>query len=217
MQELTRLKPIGFWCDTRYGQDYRVPVFHNGGPRTEEGFDLRAAELVPLPHPREVVDQSWCPQERACVRAYLQTGLPFACFDGLSYCRFECREGGGGCQEFTDDEWVWPEGLAHYVEQHAIRLPDAFLDTVRSRAGQSPSAEARGARVRQQQADGTWVEITPLASAEGVSPGVGRFRELRRRLERAGKIRSTWELFDWSVWVAWAETCKHRRATTGTS
>jgi hypothetical protein len=161
MQEAVRLKPIGFWCDTRYGQEYLVPDFHNGSPPADERFDLRAAELVPLPHPRELVDRSWCPQERARTLAYLRSGLPFACFEGLSYCRFECREGGGGCQEFTEEEWVWPEGLAHYVERHDVRLPDAFLDAARARAWQPPSAEAVCARVRHQLPDGSWVEITP--------------------------------------------------------
>jgi hypothetical protein len=26
-----------------------------------------------------------------------------------------------------DDVWCWPEGLAHYVETHGIRLPDEFV------------------------------------------------------------------------------------------
>jgi len=32
-----------------------------------------------------------------------------------------------GCTELCDDMWCWPEGLAHYVEKHGIRLPDEFV------------------------------------------------------------------------------------------
>ena len=32
-----------------------------------------------------------------------------------------------GCLELCDDMWCWPEGLAHYVEVHEIRLPDEFV------------------------------------------------------------------------------------------
>ena len=31
-----------------------------------------------------------------------------------------------GCTELTDGVWVWPVGLAHYVEHHDVRLPDEF-------------------------------------------------------------------------------------------
>jgi len=39
-----------------------------------------------------------------------------------------------GSRELTDGEWIWPEGLAHYVEHHDVILPDAFVDHCRSRA-----------------------------------------------------------------------------------
>jgi hypothetical protein len=32
-----------------------------------------------------------------------------------------------GCLVRCDDVWCWPDGLAHYVEAHGIRLPDKFV------------------------------------------------------------------------------------------
>jgi len=32
-----------------------------------------------------------------------------------------------GNRFYCDDVWCWPEGLAHYVETHGIRLPDEFV------------------------------------------------------------------------------------------
>ncbi len=29
----------------------------------------------------------------------------------------------GGFEEFTDGVFQWPEGLAHYVLEHSVRLP----------------------------------------------------------------------------------------------
>jgi hypothetical protein len=35
-----------------------------------------------------------------------------------------------GGRDLTDGVWMWPEGLAHYVERHAVRLPDEFVATM---------------------------------------------------------------------------------------
>ncbi|CBN76468.1 conserved unknown protein [Ectocarpus siliculosus] len=32
-----------------------------------------------------------------------------------------------GCTTLTDGKYVWPEGLAHYIEEHAVRPPDDFV------------------------------------------------------------------------------------------
>jgi hypothetical protein len=34
-----------------------------------------------------------------------------------------------GSQDLTDGHWIWPEGLWHYVQDHAVRLPDEFVAT----------------------------------------------------------------------------------------
>ena len=30
--------------------------------------------------------------------------------------------------EFTDGVYIWPEGLAHYLDAHAVRLPQQFVN-----------------------------------------------------------------------------------------
>jgi hypothetical protein len=43
-----------------------------------------------------------------------------------------------GSRDLTDGVWVWPEGLAHYVEEHDVMLPDAFLHTMRANEWKMP-------------------------------------------------------------------------------
>jgi hypothetical protein len=74
------------------------------------------------------------------VLAYLRAGQVWIRFHGWSYCRFECEVEPsvlGDC-DLTDGVWMWPEGLAHYVEAHSVRLPDEFVDHMRSRGWQVP-------------------------------------------------------------------------------
>jgi hypothetical protein len=89
------------------------------------------------PDVRELVDPGWRPGVRARIVRYLRAGHYFRGFLGSSYCRFDCGinrspEGTGSC-ELTDGEWAWPEGLAHYVQRHAVRLPDEFVETMEAR------------------------------------------------------------------------------------
>jgi hypothetical protein len=47
-----------------------------------------------------------------------------------------------GSRDFTDGMWIWPEGLAHYVHNHGVTLPDDFVARVLSG---SPTRYAREA------------------------------------------------------------------------
>ena len=90
-----------------------------------------------LPDPRDLVDETWDERERSLVAAYLEEGFrPWACA-GYSHCRF-CGKA-NGCAEVTDGVYLWPEGLAHYVREHSVRLPDDVLDHIKHRRDQ-PSA-----------------------------------------------------------------------------
>ena len=59
---------------------------------------------------------------------------------GFAFCRFVCgisdRQLGTG--DFHDGQWEWPVGLAHYVERHAVLLPAAFVETMRSNLWKVP-------------------------------------------------------------------------------
>jgi len=57
---------------------------------------------------------------------------------GHSHCRFdECSvpDQQMGSRDLTDGTWVWPEGLAHYVEAHEVSLPEAFVEHSVRQAG----------------------------------------------------------------------------------
>jgi hypothetical protein len=49
---------------------------------------------------------------------------------GYSTCRI-CGDYRNGDRELTDGVYLWPQGLAHYVREHQVRLPSQFLDHVR--------------------------------------------------------------------------------------
>ncbi|OLP17069.1 hypothetical protein BST81_17065 [Leptolyngbya sp. 'hensonii'] len=74
--------------------------------------------------PQEVADQL-PPEAASKVLAYLQAGKHYRRACGLSWCRFS-----GiylGSDELTDGYWIWPDGLIHYVAEHRVGLPEAFL------------------------------------------------------------------------------------------
>ena len=108
------LKAIGFWRDN-------CGIFVN------------------LPKPHWLVRRDWHAAEREQILTYLRSGFACAMFGGWSTCRFGCVAGEyNGCSDFTDGEWLWPEGLAHYVECHNVILPEEFLATMRANHWQVP-------------------------------------------------------------------------------
>jgi hypothetical protein len=102
------LLEIGFWADT-----------HSGGRG---------------PDPRLLVDPTWARADRGKLVDYLDSGLTWEAYLGFSYCRFNCgiRREEMGAATLTDGSWAWPQGLAHYVAEHKIALPDQFLEHARA-------------------------------------------------------------------------------------
>lgn len=78
------------------------------------------------PDPHDLVDEAWDPTERHRVWAYLSSGTMRSAYMGHSPCRM-C-DAQNGALEFTDGVYVWPEGLGHYVYDHAVRLPTVVVD-----------------------------------------------------------------------------------------
>lgn len=78
-----------------------------------------------LPDPTGFIDPAWDPVIRSEVIGYLRTGeAPFTSA-GTSECRLcGCTN---GSEERSDGTFLWPEGLAHYLEFHDVRLPDEFV------------------------------------------------------------------------------------------
>ena len=77
------------------------------------------------PDPVDFVDDTFDGKERWLVAMYLSTGVMLRGFRGHSACRI-CGQRNGS-REFTDGFFLWPEGLAHYLRAHSVRLPVAVL------------------------------------------------------------------------------------------
>jgi hypothetical protein len=80
-----------------------------------------------LPHPDRFVDRGWDPDERRLTADYLSGGYPILHMMGYSPCRM-CSLEANGASELTDGTFLWPEGLVHYITEHGVRLPSAFVE-----------------------------------------------------------------------------------------
>jgi hypothetical protein len=92
------------------------------------GYWIRNLHDDDFPAPHEVVAPLPMNIRLRLVR-YLEHGTFFEKYRGYSWCRFGCgiSEDRMGSREFTDGDWVWPEGLAHYVAAHGVTPPEEFV------------------------------------------------------------------------------------------
>jgi hypothetical protein len=93
-----------------------------------------------FPEPQSLADETWDEDERHMVCAYLSSGTVVVSYMGMSPCRL-CAEDNGAL-EYTDGVYQWPEGLAHYVSEHGVRLPEELVAHV---LGRLDSLEATSA------------------------------------------------------------------------
>ncbi len=166
------LKLIGYWA---------------AAPHWTWASSPRDGELA-WPDIRRAVWTGWSSPERERVAAYLRSGHRCRGYLGFSACRFECRSTYRilGSGELTDGEWIWPEGLVHYVERHGVVLPEEFV----------ASAAVRGWRV------------PPVDQVEGAAPGVLLYRTFgsdeATRSQIYERIRACGCTVDNVVWFGWA-------------
>lgn len=92
------------------------------------------------PSPADWVDAGWDDEERHAVWHYLASGTMLHAWMGFSPCRMCGKD--NGALDFTDDTYVWPEGLAHYVYDHDIRLPGEFVEHALRRQRELEEAES---------------------------------------------------------------------------
>lgn len=90
-----------------------------------------------LPRPQLLVGGVAAP-DRSILASYLRQGKVLVRYPEPSHCRFACGEVEMGCADLTDGTFVWPEGLAHYVERHDVRVPARLLAHVQQRHGTVP-------------------------------------------------------------------------------
>jgi hypothetical protein len=84
------------------------------------------------PDAQSFVDADWDADERADVASYLQHGIFARAYLGYSFCRF-CDQN-LGYRELSYGVYLWPEGLAHYVVEHGVRLPARFVEHAAARS-----------------------------------------------------------------------------------
>ena len=96
------------------------------------GYWRDAAGTRDWPNVRDFIDEGWDDDERIGVGLYLQNGLVARAWMGCSPCRL-CENATNGSLDLTDGVYVWPEGLAHYVLDHNVRLPHEFVAHVHAR------------------------------------------------------------------------------------
>ncbi len=101
---------------------------------------------------RELTDDAWRADPKVILAAigpsspapfllsYLREGHEFEVWRGWSWCRLECDAPGEvmGHSDLTDGKWIWPQGLVHYIEAHALALPDEFVADARRCGGKVP-------------------------------------------------------------------------------
>jgi hypothetical protein len=91
----------------------------------------RSDQAPSLPDPKRFVDPNWDVAERETVTDYVRRGLVARAYLGKSVCRL-CGKPVGAL-ELSDGVFIWPEGLAHYLDAHQVRLPSRFVEHVHLR------------------------------------------------------------------------------------
>lgn len=123
----------------------------HSGP-TVIGYWRNAAEPY-WPDVNDYVDPTWDPTARATVADRLRAGRQVRQSRGHSTCRI-CGQP-NGTAEFTDGTYVWPEGLAHYVSDHQVRLPQPCETHFLAPLGPGNSV-VTAANIRVREADEAW-------------------------------------------------------------
>ena len=111
---------LGYWSSTNPAQ------LHPGLTDKQHADSKRVRdEARRWPDANDFVDHDWAQGERQMVADYLERGTLVNQYRGHSSCRF-CKRRNGSA-ELTDGVFCWPEGLAHYVWDHNVRLPGRFV------------------------------------------------------------------------------------------
>ena len=106
-------------------------------PKLVGYWDAPWCARLELPRPDGLIRAGWRPCERDKISEYLRHGMPIAKFCGFASCRL-CDEV-LGTKDLTDGEWVWPERLEHYITDHDVILPDAFIATMERNDWRAPA------------------------------------------------------------------------------
>lgn len=126
---MTILDPIrvGFWKTE--GRAPGLPFEGAGLLGRMAAIFVQNATEAHLPSVFDCIDTSWDPKERDRVLAYVSDNrFRKVSYMGFSTCRICGKD--NGTADFADWRYVWPEGFAHYIKDHAVRPPRAFVQHV---------------------------------------------------------------------------------------
>lgn len=116
-----------------------------------------------LPDPRTIQSPTWERGRREVIGGYLAGGTVISDIAPLHECLI-CGVA-AGFRERTDGVWWWPEGLAHYVVAHGVKLPAEFIQTMARLEFSPPRLDV--ARLRRAPA------AVPTVSAAQAGPAPG--------------------------------------------
>jgi hypothetical protein len=78
---------------------------------------------LPMPDSNDSVEHE------AEIVHYLKNNREINAYRGSSPCRI-CDKRNNGSKEMSDGIYIWPQGLAHYVEEHKTTLPPEFVQHI---------------------------------------------------------------------------------------
>lgn len=98
--------------------------------------------------------------------AYFRSARRATGFLSAFWCEFGCRTSPGSDTRlhiynyhYTDGIWVWPLSFQHYVAQHGLDVPPAFLETMRGREWNAGTDELEyGVETLSTRDDSRWLE-----------------------------------------------------------
>ncbi len=91
-----------------------------------------------LPQVEAVADADWSGFEQKKVVSYLLNAPLVVVASGPNSKCLLCEELCGSSAYRSDGCWLWPDDLAHYVDQHNVSLPPSFLTHLEERNFQPP-------------------------------------------------------------------------------
>jgi hypothetical protein len=95
------------------------------------------------PHPSafEMVDPTWQPTDLPELLNYLDTAADLVTSAPMVACPF-CAAGLSTAYWRSDGVWLWSNSLSHFVRDHRVWLPNAFVAHIRE-AGYQPAASGQ--------------------------------------------------------------------------